>query len=232
MEQFPNLQILVPEPANLDYALAWKQQDALILSLLISSLSTKVLPLIIGKDTSKALWDALHIAYGSTSSTHIMSLNLALYDLTQNPDESMVLFLQRARSIADELQAIGKTITPEDFNIHIYHGLLPDLKAIVPSLLTQKPAPSFNDRLALLQSHEVLTSFTKLAVSEVPTTTTALSTHSVNHGPASDHNPSNSHKGYPYGRGGRGCGRGGHSQTNTQWCNICHRLYHSAQNCH
>ncbi|XP_043717751.1 uncharacterized protein LOC122665666 [Telopea speciosissima] len=68
------------EPCPSDSALAetWMEQDAPILSILISSLSEEALPLAIGCDTSKDLWDALHNAYSSASTTRLLSLNVVL----------------------------------------------------------------------------------------------------------------------------------------------------------
>lgn len=53
---------------NPNYAL-WIQQDQLILSLLIFSLSEETLPIVTGLNTLKAVWDALEAALSSPSNT-------------------------------------------------------------------------------------------------------------------------------------------------------------------
>ncbi|XP_043687722.1 uncharacterized mitochondrial protein AtMg00820-like [Telopea speciosissima] len=66
------------------------------------------------------IWLTLSVAFSSPSESHLMSLNMALIDLEQKPDESVSLFLQRAKSIAEELSVAGHSLRPGAFNLHIY----------------------------------------------------------------------------------------------------------------
>ncbi|KAK6803175.1 hypothetical protein RDI58_000959 [Solanum bulbocastanum] len=60
---------------NSDYT-HWIQQDQLIFSLLISSLSEETLPIIIGLNTTKEVWDALAATLSSPSNTRLFNLHM------------------------------------------------------------------------------------------------------------------------------------------------------------
>ncbi|XP_019150239.1 PREDICTED: uncharacterized protein LOC109147057 [Ipomoea nil] len=59
-----------PNPAHQ----AWMQQDQSILSLLISSLSDEVMYLAVGRTTSKAVWDSITAALGSSKRARCLNL--------------------------------------------------------------------------------------------------------------------------------------------------------------
>ena len=58
--------------------LAWKQQDQLILSALLSSLSVEVLHLVVDCSTSASVWSTLELALASPSNSQIMQLHGSL----------------------------------------------------------------------------------------------------------------------------------------------------------
>ena len=80
--------------------LAWKQQDQLILSALLSSLSVEVLHLVVDCSTSASVWNTLECALASPSNSRIMQLHGSLQDLRQG-DDTVTLFLQRAKGLFD-----------------------------------------------------------------------------------------------------------------------------------
>jgi len=59
----------------------WKQQDQLILSALLSSLSIEVLHLVVGCQSACSAWGTLERALASTSNSRIMQLHGSLQDL-------------------------------------------------------------------------------------------------------------------------------------------------------
>ena len=84
----------------------WKQQDQLILSALLSSLSMEVLHLVVSCQSSCSAWGTLERALASTSNSRIMQLHGSLQDLRQG-DESVTQFMQKAKALFDELAAAG-----------------------------------------------------------------------------------------------------------------------------
>ncbi|XP_019183648.1 PREDICTED: uncharacterized protein LOC109178470 [Ipomoea nil] len=86
----------------------WVQQDASILSLLISSLSEEVMYLALGRTTSRCVWLATETAL--RSSTEVRSLNLLgqIQTLRQG-DSSTEEYLGRAQHLVQDLALAGRT---------------------------------------------------------------------------------------------------------------------------
>lgn len=74
--------------------MTWIQQDQVIMSLLISSLSEETMPIVIGLNTFKDIWDALVAALSSPSKTRVRNLHMQLQNLKQD-DLTISHFLPR-----------------------------------------------------------------------------------------------------------------------------------------
>jgi len=93
----PSPHILVADGVSLQVSqhfLHWKQQDQLILSALLSSLSMEVLHLVVDCPTSCSVWHTLEQTLASTSNSRIMQLHGSLQDLRQG-DDSVTRFMQK-----------------------------------------------------------------------------------------------------------------------------------------
>jgi len=86
---------------NLAY-LSWKQQDHLIMSALLSSVSVEVLHLVVDSNTSHDIWTTLETTLASPSNSRIMQLHDPFQDLQQT-DDSVSIYLQKAKILFDEL---------------------------------------------------------------------------------------------------------------------------------
>jgi len=135
--------------------LRWKQQDQLILSVLLSSLSMEVLHLIVGCQSSYSAWRTLEHALASTSNSRIIQLHGSLQDLRQG-DESVTQFMQKAKALFDELVIAGRPVSLEDFNLYVFRGLRGEFKNLVTSLITKAKPLSYADLHSHLLTHEFL----------------------------------------------------------------------------
>ena len=135
--------------------LRWKQQDQLILSALLSSLSMEVLHLIVGCQSSCSAWSTLEQALASTSNSRIMQLHGSLQELRQG-DESVTLFMQKAKVLFDELAAAGRPISLADFNLYVFRGLRGEFKDLVTSLITKAEPIAYAELHSHLLTHEFL----------------------------------------------------------------------------
>jgi hypothetical protein len=70
--------------------LSWKQQDHLITSTLLSSLSVEVLYLVVDCNTSHDIWTTLETIVASPSNSWIMQLHNSFQDLRQNDDSANI----------------------------------------------------------------------------------------------------------------------------------------------
>ena len=116
--------------------LHWKQQDQLILSVLLSSLSVDVLHLVVDCSTSHCVWHTLEKTFATPSNSRIMQLHGSFQDLRQG-DSSVSLYMQQAKSLFDELAAAGRPMSLEDFNLYVFRGLRGEFKDLVTSLITK-----------------------------------------------------------------------------------------------
>jgi hypothetical protein len=135
--------------------LAWKQQDQLILSALLSSLSVEVLHLVVDCSTSASVWSTLELALASPSNSRIMQLHGSLQDLRQG-DDIVTLYLQCAKGLFDELVAAGRPISLTDFNLYVFRGLRGEFRDLVTSLSTKVDPLSYSELHSHLSTHEFI----------------------------------------------------------------------------
>lgn len=91
-----------PNPASIH----WIQQDQLILSALISSLSENLIAQVIGLTTSQAVWVALERLFASKTQARLGQLQFQLATLKKGSD-SVTDFFQKTKLLADTLAAAG-----------------------------------------------------------------------------------------------------------------------------
>jgi hypothetical protein len=135
--------------------LRWKQQNRLILSALLSSLSVDVLHLVVDCSTSHCVWRALEKVLASLSNSRIMQLHGSFQDLRQG-DSLVSLYMQQAKSLFDELAATGRPVSLENFNLYVFCGLRGEFKDLVTSLITKIEPLSYADLHNHLLTHEFL----------------------------------------------------------------------------
>ena len=98
-------QQMLPNPAsNL-----WLQQDQMILSTLLLSLSEKVMAHVVGLATSHEVWTTLNRLFSSQSQARILRIRYQLSTL-QRGNLSISDYYQRAKTLAETLAAIGQPL--------------------------------------------------------------------------------------------------------------------------
>ncbi|CAN1849071.1 Retrovirus-related Pol polyprotein from transposon RE1 [Linum perenne] len=132
----------------------WFSRDQLVLSWITLSVSEAVLPQLIGKHTSFEAWSRLSRIYASGSKVQIWQLKLSLYELTRN-GESVSNYLQRAKTIADQLGALGEPVSDDDLVSHIIHGLDDVFRPFARSMESRHEHLSYDDLHSLLLSEEL-----------------------------------------------------------------------------
>jgi hypothetical protein len=135
--------------------LHWKQQDQFILSALLSSLSMDVLYLVVDCQTSYYVWHTLEQALAFSSNSHIMQLHGSFQDLRKG-DDSVTMFMEKAKALFDELAVVGLPVSLEDFNLYVFCGLQGEFKDLVTSLVTKAEPLSYVDLHSYLLTHEFL----------------------------------------------------------------------------
>ncbi|XP_019188357.1 PREDICTED: uncharacterized protein LOC109182662 [Ipomoea nil] len=122
------------------WQLAWRRQDKVILSMLISSLSEETLRFTVGKGTSRQLWQVIEQTLGSFTRSRALLLLGELQGLRQG-DSSISDYLGRAQMLIDELALAGRHVELDDQNLYVFRGLRPDFQPLVATLARGAPVP-------------------------------------------------------------------------------------------
>jgi hypothetical protein len=147
------------------------QQDKLIMSAILSSLSTKVLYFVVDCHTFHGLWTTLKTSLVSPSNSRIIQLHGSFQDPRQN-DSTVSAYLQQANMLFDELAVTGKPLSIEDFNLYIFRGLRGEFQDLVTIFSTRAEPISYTD----LYSHLLIDEFLHKASLQPIVTTPLLST--------------------------------------------------------
>ncbi|KAF7140780.1 hypothetical protein RHSIM_Rhsim06G0125700 [Rhododendron simsii] len=202
--------------------------------------------------TSREIWTTLESALASLSNTRILQLHLHLQNIKQG-ELSVTQYLQKAKGLYDELNAAGRPLSLQDFNLYIFKGLNPTFQNRILTLANH-PSLSYSELHSLLLSHELMHSigFASLSVSD--TTEASPQANFVQLNAYVQRNASSSSNGGYRGRGrnDRGLGRNQgyrpndshgdaqhfshesrnyHSTDSHQRCQICNGANHTALSC-
>ncbi|XP_019181953.1 PREDICTED: uncharacterized protein LOC109177099 [Ipomoea nil] len=208
----------------------WVQQDASILSLLISSLSKEVMYLALGQTTARGVWTAAETALGSSTQVRYLNLLGQIQSLRQS-DSSTSEYLGRAQHLVQDLALAGRLLTPSEQNLYVFRGLRPEFRAMASALAINGTPVSIPQLADYLQAQQFIHE------DDFPTYSPA----------ASAGNPSAMYAGrgrrqqgeggrQSRGGGGRSNQRGGRSGRGRNGgglrCQICSKQGHSAAFCY
>lgn len=220
--------------------LQWDQQDQLLMSWLLASMSDGMLVRMVGCDYSFQIWEKLEVFFASQTKAKVNQLQTQLRSLKKG---TMIAsdYLLKVKRIVDSLSAVGSPISVSDHIDAILDGLSEDYNGFVVSITSRTDPYSVNEIEHLLMAQEErIEKYRKEA-------STSLSANVAQTGaskaskppslvPASGQRAPMSPQGgrsMPYRGGGRG-GRfrgGGRANGNRPQCQVCGRFGHMAWQC-
>ena len=135
----------------------WTHKDHYVLSWLTTTLSDSVLFIVFGLDTSRQVWAALSNRFASQSHSRITHLKKNLQNLKQG-STSCSRYLQIAKSLVDQLAAIGQTVKDDDLISLVMNGLNPSFTNFITlySIATKEKQLNFDDFHDELVNREML----------------------------------------------------------------------------
>ncbi|KAK0589209.1 hypothetical protein LWI29_011097 [Acer saccharum] len=155
-----------PNPAYLK----WFQQDQLVVSYLVATMTKLMLSLIVGKSTALEMWTCLKDNFSQQSIANAANIHFQLMDMTK---------------------AICEPVSSTDLVTAVLRGLDPDYAMIVTAILNFPPLPRFEDFRAHLLFYESQLLGTKPADSgnttALVTTQSSSPTANITHGPSYGH---------------------------------------------
>jgi gag-polypeptide of LTR copia-type len=230
----------------------WYQQDQLILSWMLSSISPFILSQVVRCETSLALWETINQLHSSQSMAKVLDLKLQL-QTSKKGGSTCSQYLVQIQSLADRLRSVDHEISDQELILFIMQGLGSEFESFVTSLTTRYEFPSMIEFSSLLLAHEarLLNNLRSSSTSSVNLTTQTDKTDSKQSDTsvyyANSPKQFSSQPNYNKGRGNSSRGRGhqrgrsrgkqsNYSQNNSTQdqiqCQICARWGHGALDCY
>ena len=218
---------------------AWKTQEQMILSALISSLSETVLAYVVNCCTSRDIWLYLEKMFISQSHARQMQLHHQIFTLKKG-DSYIADYFHKFTTLANTLAAIEHPLSNYQL-VSFMSGLGSEYDSMVASIQTHSRPFTLDDPYGLFLSHEL-----RIAQNQP---TVDLSNASANYAANSSSHRSNNSGGrgggqnnsnsFSPGRGSfsnsqrnnRGCGPG-KNNSNRPVCQVGHKLSHVALACY
>jgi hypothetical protein len=121
----PNSSTHIPNPEYIH----WSQQDQIILSALLSSLTESLLTQVVGLTSSRAVWLALEKTFSSTSSARILSMRFQLSTL-KKASLTITDYFTKVKQLSDTLSAISHPLDSSEITSYLLAGLPPSYDSL------------------------------------------------------------------------------------------------------
>jgi len=105
--------------------------------------------------TLASVWSTQERVLASQSNFRIMQLHGSLQDLRQG-DDTVILYLQKAKGLFDKLAIAGRPISLTDFNLYVFLGLCGEFGDLVTSLSTKAEPLTYSELHSHLSTYEFL----------------------------------------------------------------------------
>lgn len=142
---------VLPNPA---FA-AWHQQDQVVVSGLLSSLSEEILGHVMFHRTAAEIWSELERMFASRSRAKTIQVRVQLANFKRN-DMPVSDYFHKIKNLADTLSATGNPLSEEDVVSYVLAGLGSRYEALVASMTVRQDSISLGDLYGYLVSHEAL----------------------------------------------------------------------------
>ena len=184
----------------------WFEQDQLVVSILISSLSERLITQVIRHTKSRAIWHALETSFSQQSQAKLLYLQQQLSKLERG-NETIMEYYNRASHIYDQLAAIGHPISETQFNSSFLNGAGKEFDIVVTALYAQRSTISPEEILRQLLIYEARHKLMDESSPLPQITANTAETSSLNH-PSQNFSQTSGRRGggryFSYGRGYRG----------------------------
>lgn len=136
----------VSETANPDFV-KWVQQDQLVKAWLFGSLSEDALRVVYGLQSSQEVWTCLAKYFNRVSVSRKFDLQSRLQTVSKH-GKSMVDYLKEVKTICDQLDSIGHSVTDQEKIYGVLNGLGKEYESIVTMIegsMDTYPSPCYDD---------------------------------------------------------------------------------------
>ncbi|XP_019173881.1 PREDICTED: uncharacterized protein LOC109169453 [Ipomoea nil] len=134
---------------------AWVQQDQLIMSLLISSLSDEVMPLAVVRETSREVWLSINDSLASSTRARCLNL-LGQFQTLRQGNMSASEYLGKAKMLVEALSLAGHRLTLDEQVLYVLRGLRPEFRAMASALTVTGTPVTLSQLGDLLQAQDFI----------------------------------------------------------------------------
>jgi len=136
----------------------WKQNDWLVMSLLLSSLTEGALSITIGFTTSRDIWNAPETAFSHKSKARELQIKDKLHFMKRG-SRSISKYSRVFKAHCDQLSVMGCPVKDTD-KVHWYlRGLGHEFSSFSTTQLSLTPIPSFKDIVSKAKSFDLFSKF-------------------------------------------------------------------------
>ena len=127
----------------------WFKTDKVVLAIIKSSLTESTMPIVVGKESAKDVWDAIIQNFAGKSQARIMELQTKLHNLRKS-SMTVETYVQTVRTLGYELRANVSNINMHDLSIALLRGLDQQCNAFYASTSQLLHTLTFDDVVANL----------------------------------------------------------------------------------
>ena len=109
---------------------AWHQQDAAILSAIMSTSTEEMQGIILFAASAAEAWSTLESSFTSQTISHSMQIRGALQKCRKE-DKTITTYYNKVKALADSLMSIGQPLSTPEFTGYLMHGLDGDYDSLV-----------------------------------------------------------------------------------------------------
>lgn len=137
----------------------WKNNDGLLTSWLLGTITEDVLSMIESSDTAYQVWKSLEEQLLSMTKENELHLNEALVSLKKG-NSTLEDYLKKFKALCDMLAAMKKPLDETTKVFHLARGLGNNYKDFRVAMLSKAPYPTYNQFVQSLKNHEAQLVFT------------------------------------------------------------------------
>jgi len=114
----------------------WRSQDHVLLGWLLSSMSEGIISLVFNLETSREVWKAIEVQFGSQSKSRFLHLRYMM-NSTRKDDLKIIDYFIKMKNIANNIAVSGNALSDDDLILHILSGLGLDYNSVATYITRQ-----------------------------------------------------------------------------------------------
>lgn len=133
--------------------LEWEQQDQLLVSWLLSSMTEGILTRMVGAESAHQIWSKLNLYFAAQNRAKVSQFKLILQN-TKKGSLTINEYLLKVKNVIDKLASVGHQLTDTDHIEAIFNGLPEEYDTFVISVSSRAEIYSVEEIESLLLAQE------------------------------------------------------------------------------